>query len=82
MQYTIKSGDTLSKIASANGTTVSALMAANPSITNANVIRAGASLSIPPKMIHVMVVINLWAIYGCRSTIYKTLFYHTKEFLI
>ena len=49
MQYTIKSGDTLSKIASANGTTVAALMATNPSITNANVIRAGASLSIPTK---------------------------------
>ena len=45
--YQIKSGDTLSKIAAANGTTVAALMSANPNITNANKIQSGASLTIP-----------------------------------
>ena len=47
--YTIASGDTLGAIAAKNGTTVNALMAANPTITNANVIRAGATISIPTK---------------------------------
>lgn len=46
-QYLIKSGDTLSKIAQQNGTTVQALMAANPNITNPNLIYAGASLNLP-----------------------------------
>ena len=45
--YTIKSGDTLSAIAAKNNTTVAALMAANPSITNANKIYAGSSIKIP-----------------------------------
>jgi len=44
---TIKSGDTLSGIAKANGTTVDALMKANPSITDANKIYAGAALNLP-----------------------------------
>ena len=47
--YTIASGDTLSGIAAANGTTVAALMAANPSISNANRISAGAALTIPGR---------------------------------
>lgn len=49
--YKIKSGDTLSQIARAKGTTVKAIMAANPNIKDANKIRAGATLSIPaPKV--------------------------------
>ena len=47
-KITIQSGDTLSKIARDNGTTVSALLAANPQISNANVIYAGGSVSLPP----------------------------------
>ena len=39
--YTVKSGDTLSAIASRSGTTVSAIMKKNPSIKNANLIYAG-----------------------------------------
>ena len=39
--YTVRSGDTLSAIASRNGTTVSAILAKNPSIKNANLIYAG-----------------------------------------
>ena len=46
-KITIPSGATLAGIAKANGTTVSALLAANPQISNANVIHAGASLSLP-----------------------------------
>jgi RHS repeat-associated protein len=46
---TIQSGSTLSGIARQNGTTVSALMAANPQITNPNVIYAGASLNVPGR---------------------------------
>jgi hypothetical protein len=44
--YKVKYGDTLSGIARANGTSVQALIKANPSITNPNVIRAGASLNL------------------------------------
>ncbi len=49
--YTIKSGDTLSQLAVNNGTTVAALMAANPSITDPNKIYAGATLNIPGKSV-------------------------------
>ena len=45
--YTIKSGDTLSQIAKNNNTTVAAIQAANPSITNPNRIYAGQTLNIP-----------------------------------
>ncbi len=47
--YRIKYGDTLSGIAHRYGTSVSSLMKANPSIKNANLIYAGASLNIPGK---------------------------------
>lgn len=47
-KITIPSGATLAGIAKANGTTVGALLAANPQISDANVIYAGASLSLPP----------------------------------
>lgn len=50
MAYTIKSGETLSGIAKANNTTVADIMAANPSITNANKIYAGASLTLPSEV--------------------------------
>ena len=46
MAYTIQKGDTLSKIAKANGTTVDALAAAN-GIQNVNRIQAGGKLTIP-----------------------------------
>lgn len=45
--YTIKSGDTLSKIARNYGTTVDKIMSANPYITNKNKIYAGKTLQIP-----------------------------------
>lgn len=45
--YTIKSGDTLSGIASKYGTSVSELMSLNPYIKNANLIYAGNSLNLP-----------------------------------
>ncbi|MEX0597126.1 MAG: LysM domain-containing protein [Candidatus Paceibacterota bacterium] len=43
--YRIQRGDTLSSIAKSRGTTVAALMKANPNIKNANRIRAGDSLN-------------------------------------
>lgn len=46
-KYKIKSGDTLSQIAKKHGTSVKAIMKANPNIKNANKIRAGAGLVIP-----------------------------------
>ena len=45
----IKSGDTLSQIAKDKGITLKALLAANPSIKNANQIRVGQSITIPSK---------------------------------
>jgi len=45
--YTIQKGDTLTKIAKANNTTVDAIMKANPQITDPNKIAAGASLNLP-----------------------------------
>lgn len=45
--YKIKSGDTLSGIASKYNTTVSTLMSLNPYITNANLIYAGKTLNLP-----------------------------------
>lgn len=46
MAYTIQSGDTLSGIASKQGTTVANLLSYNPNITDANKIQAGASLNL------------------------------------
>lgn len=45
--YRIRTGDSLSGIANRYNTSVSALMKANPSITNANLIYAGRNLNIP-----------------------------------
>lgn len=45
--YKVKSGDTLSAIAAKYGTTVSKIMAANPSIKDKNLIYAGSTLKIP-----------------------------------
>ncbi len=47
--YRIQRGDTLSAIAARNQTTVSALMQANPQIKNADLIYAGANLTIPGR---------------------------------
>ncbi len=44
---TIQKGQTLSGIAKSQGTTVDAILKANPSITDANKIYAGASLTLP-----------------------------------
>lgn len=45
--YQIKPGDTLSKIAKDRGTTVDAILKANPQITDPNKIQAGATLNLP-----------------------------------
>jgi len=45
--YVIKKGDTLSKIATANGLTLAELMAANPSIKDPNKISEGQQIVIP-----------------------------------
>ena len=45
MIYVIKSGDTLGAIAAQHNTTVSAILAANPQIKNANVISVGQKVS-------------------------------------
>ncbi len=45
--YTVKSGDTLGRIADRNGTTVSEIMKANPGIKNPNAISVGQQLKMP-----------------------------------
>jgi LysM repeat protein len=45
--YTIKKGDTLSKIATAHGLTLDELMAANPAIKDPNKISEGQQIVIP-----------------------------------
>ena len=45
--YTVKRGDTLSEIAAANGISLSALRAANPQISNPNLIFADQTIAIP-----------------------------------
>ena len=47
--YTVKKGDTLSSIAKKYGTTVEALLKANPQIKNANLIKVGQVIRIPGK---------------------------------
>ena len=47
MIYVVKSGDTLAAIAAKHGTSVSAIMGANPQIKNANVISVGQKITIP-----------------------------------
>lgn len=45
--YSVRSGDTLGSIADRHGTSVDALMAANPSISNANRISPGQKITLP-----------------------------------
>jgi len=45
--YTVKAGDTLSRIAGSNGVTLSQLLSANPSITNPSLIYVGQRITIP-----------------------------------
>ena len=47
MTYTIKPGDTLSKIASRNGITLAQLLQANPQVKDPNKIRVGDVLNLP-----------------------------------
>jgi hypothetical protein len=51
MNYVVKSGDTLSKIAARNGTTLAELLKANPQITNPNKIKVGDVVSVPDTSI-------------------------------
>jgi LysM repeat protein len=48
-EYVVKKGDTLSAIAKRYGTTVDALLKANPNIKNPNLIRVGQVIIIPGK---------------------------------
>jgi len=45
--YSVVSGDTLTKVASTHGTTVAAILAANPSITNPDLITPGQVIKLP-----------------------------------
>ena len=47
MTYTVKAGDTLSKIAARNGLTLGQLLQANPHITDPNKIKVGDAISLP-----------------------------------
>jgi LysM repeat protein len=47
MTYTIKAGDTLSKIASRNGLTLAQLLQANPQVSDPNKIKVGDALNLP-----------------------------------
>lgn len=47
MTYTVKPGDTLSKIAMRNGISLAQLLQANPQITNPNNIKVGDAINVP-----------------------------------
>ena len=47
MPYTVKSGDTMSKIAKKFGLTIQELQAANPQVKNVDKIQIGDQLTIP-----------------------------------
>ena len=47
--YTVRAGDTLTAIAKANGTTVDALIKANPQIKDPNLIKTGQVIKVPTK---------------------------------
>src|SRR5215213_3095995 len=47
MTYTVKPGDTLSKIAKNNGVSLAQLLQANPQITDPNRIRVGDPITVP-----------------------------------
>jgi LysM repeat protein len=47
MTYTVKTGDTLSKIAARNGLTLAQLLQANPQISDPNRIKVGDVLNLP-----------------------------------
>ena len=47
MTYTVKAGDTLSKIAVRNGITLAQLLQANPQIKDPNKLRVGDVLNLP-----------------------------------
>jgi murein DD-endopeptidase MepM/ murein hydrolase activator NlpD len=47
MNYVVKAGDTLSKIATRNGTTVAQLLQSNPQITDPNQIKVGDVINVP-----------------------------------
>ena len=47
MTYTVKPGDTLSKIASSNGLTLAQVLQANPQITDPNRIKVGDDINLP-----------------------------------
>ncbi len=49
MEYTVRPGDTLFQIAKRFGVTVDAILAANPQITNANMIMPGQVITIPTE---------------------------------
>lgn len=49
MSYTVKSGDSLSLIARANGTTIATLMRLNPDIQDANKIYPGQQINLPSE---------------------------------
>lgn len=51
MTYTVKPGDTLSKIAMRNGVSLAQLVQANPQITNPNNIRVGDVINVPDSTV-------------------------------
>ncbi|HBY92820.1 MAG TPA: hypothetical protein DEP84_02480 [Chloroflexi bacterium] len=60
--YVVKPGDTLSRIAARFGTTVSAILRANPEIRNPNVIYVGQRLRIPEAGGPVSTTVNVFLI--------------------
>lgn len=52
--YTVQSGDSLSKIARENNTTVEALLEVNPSITNPNQLSVSQVITLPPSDVSVV----------------------------
>jgi LysM repeat protein len=72
-RHTVAEGDTLHKVAGKYGVELGSLIAANPHISNPNVVSAGQSLNIPGQSYTVVPGDSMWAIAQAYGVPYEAL---------